>query len=143
MKRLALNLTFIELPRNINIWINKSLNVHHCVFIFQKGILKRWCLLRGSENGELNFTGRADCAYRIEAQSQCIPPVRKSLRKGRRELARLSSRRGRLSESVFQIPEDKNREDLINSASLNINHTKYAKMELKDQLAEVRRIIHK
>lgn len=80
-------------------------------------------------------------AYHIEAQS--IPPVTKSLKKSRRELAWLSSRRRKLSEGIFQIAEDKNRKDFITSARLNINHTKYAKKELKEQLAEVRRISHK
>lgn len=73
-------------------------------------------LVKGKQKGELNFTGNVDCVYHIEAQSQYIPPVKKSLRKGRRELVQLSSRRGKLSEGVFQIAEDKNRKDFITSA---------------------------
>jgi len=65
------------------------------------------------------------------------------LRKGRRELAQLSSMRRRLSECVFPIAEGKNRKDFITSARLNINHIKDTKKELKEQLAEVRRRSHK
>lgn len=76
---------------------------------------------RRSKKGELNITGSADYVYHIERQTQYIPPMEKSSSKSRRELAGLSRRRGKLSEGVVRIAEDKSRKNFITSAKLNVN----------------------